>query len=140
LGGDWEALAQTQEFYLGHEFFLHDDAPRLTHPAATGQLPVHLFRSSDTVRNTLGIKTNLGAPRLQVGLAQVVWDFGAATCILRSHFTVNRLGQHMIWRCTDEDNYYYCVNSGGDYDVYRRSGGTDTHLGNLGVSPQTGKS
>lgn len=137
-GGDWEAVAQTQEFYLGHETFQHDNEPWLSHPMHTGQLPQTVWRSGDTVHNTLGIDTHLGAPRLQTGLAQVVWDTGAAVCILRSHFTQNRVGQHLIWRYSDPDNYFYVVNSGGDYDAYRRESGTDNHLGNLGVTPANG--
>lgn len=133
-GGDWEATAQIQEFYLNHETFQHDDTERLALPSHTGQVPFHWFRAG-VADNTIGIRTQLGATRLQTGFAQVGWDCGAAVCILRSHFSVNRVGQAIWWRGTDVDNFFYCVNSGGDYDVYRRESGTDTHLDNLGVTP-----
>lgn len=133
-GGDWEATAQIQEFYLNHEKFQHDDTERLDLPSATGIVPFHWFRTG-VADNTIGIRTQLGASRLQTGFAQIGWDCGTAVPILRSHFSINRVGQAIWWRGTDVDNFFYCVNSGGDYDVYRRESGTDTHLGNLGVTP-----
>jgi hypothetical protein len=136
-GGDWEATAIVQEFYLGHHQFQLDDS-ELIGPANTRQLTLNYYPAAS--RNTFGTRGWQAAliVRDATGVAVAVWDCRAATCILREHFTLNRQGQGMTFRLTDEDNFYRVENTGSDYALIKRQGGTETSLGTCGVSPLDG--
>lgn len=138
--GDWEAVAQVQEFYLVHHTFQQDDAD-LIGPANTFNLsdPLHKTQTinyyQDASLNTWGTRSWHAAPKWPVEVAIAVWECHAATCILREHWTTNRQGLGFVFRLTDEDNYWRVENTGGDYALIKRESGGESTVGTLGVTP-----
>jgi hypothetical protein len=134
-GGDWEATAIVQEFYLGHHQFQQDDAPYIG-KANTGQLTVNWYQ--DLIGNTMGTRAWNAAPRWPTGIALATWDCRAATCILREHFAANRQGMALVFRLSDADNYWRVENTGGDYALIKREGGSESTVGTCGRTPANG--
>ncbi len=129
IGGDYEAICQTQELFLQHETFQVPDSPILLRSNMKTAWE-HL-----TTLNTLSVRGGRGRSRLATGLAQAVLDAKAATCILRSQWAVNKSGMQLLARVADASNYYKLQNTGAEYTFYRVVGGTPTSLGTLTATP-----
>lgn len=134
-GGDWEALATVQEAYLCHHQFEYDDGPTIPE-ANTGQQTVNWYQ--DLVGNTMGLRGHHAAPHWPVGTALCTWQCFGATVILRSHFSTNEQGMGLVFRLTDQDNYWRVENTGGDYSLIKREAGSESTEGTLGVTPADG--
>src|SRR5207253_854844 len=96
-GGDWEAITTVQEFYLAHDTFQRPNNRQLL-DANMGYNWYDIPQDDDIIGNTLMIEYQRATPRLQTGKARLVLYCAAATCILRTHISLNYPGAHMIFR------------------------------------------
>lgn len=133
-GGDFEAQCTVQEFFLAHDVFWGPLAPKLG-KAARGGFWEHIFSAGDTVENTMGpFGFNAAHAWKKEGLARAVLECKASTVILRAEAGTMVAGWQLIYRLSDDENYFRVesTGAGGDYLVIKRVAGVDTILFSFG--------